>query len=407
MANIFRWGKSSDDTEKDYFSTSIITPRPTTGKISEQEALKIPAVRASIDLISDSIAQLPVYLYSEDDNKSVSPISDRRTSLLNDDANDFSTAQALKKLIVKDYLLSGRSYIYVKNDQLHYLEAKNVQEEKWSNDGVTIAKKKFIYYGIKKVELNESEVLEIDSGMNGVLVDAEAILATASAIIDYQQSLMLTGASPIGVLKVSSRLTEQAINRLRANWVALYNGPKKAGRTVILEEGMDFLPLSMKPDELQLTQANSLIIAEIARIFNIPESMINSSANKYNSLEANSIQFLQHAVSPIITSFEAALNKNLLSSYEKQSGYYFRFDTSELLRTTEKEKIDATSSAFTKGLISFNEARYTLDKPPVDDDFYLLNLGSVIKNAETGELTIPNMGVQTQKKGEGDLNGKN
>ncbi|SFG70795.1 phage portal protein [Sporolactobacillus nakayamae] len=405
MANIFRWG-SPKNNERDYFSAAIISTH-STGKISEQSALKIPAVKAAVELISGSISQLPVYLYEENKDKSVDRIDDARIAILNEDSSEYEVAQILKKKLVVDYLLYGKAYILTKNDKLYHLQARSIQEELFTEDGVTIAKKKFVYHGVKDVELNEREMIVIDSGTNGVLVDGEEILGTALSLISYQSSIMKNGALPTGVLKASSRLTEPAINRLRDSFEGLYNGARKAGKTMILEEGLDFKALSMKPDELQMDVANKFIISEIARLFNIPESLLNSAANKYNSLEQNNLSFLQYCLAPVITNFESSFNKNLLTTYEKQSGYYFRFDTSELLRTTEKEKIDATSSAFTKGLISFNEARYTLDKPPVDDDFYLLNLGNVIRNAENGELTIPNMGVVDQKKEEKDGEAEN
>ena len=58
--------------------------------------------------------------------------------------------------------------------------------------------------------------------------------------------------------------------------------------------------------------------SEIARLFNVPESMINSNLNKYNSNAAENLHFLQYTLSPIISAFESALDKSLLLESEKK-----------------------------------------------------------------------------------------
>src|SRR5699024_3369389 len=148
-----------------------------------------------------------------------------------------------------------------------------------------------------------------------------------------------------------------------------------------------------KPNELDLTNVRKHTVSEIARIFNVPESMINSSLNKYSSNEQNNIYFLQYCLAPIITSIESAFNKSLLLETEKNEGYFFRFDVSELLRTTEKEKIETVVKAMEKGLLSINEARAKIDMPNIKEDYFTWNLGSIFYDPESGLFTIPNTGL--------------
>jgi phage portal protein BeeE len=115
------------------------------------------------------------------------------------------------------------------------------------------------------------------------------------------------------------------------------------------------------------------------------------------------IQFLQYTISPLINVVESSLNDELLSDLEKRSGFYFRFDTSEILRTTEKEKVDVVTKLVDGGLISLNEARAKLDLPKVENDHFKLNLGSALLDPTTGALTIINLG-QELKKGDDQLN---
>lgn len=405
MANPFAWGRKNNVSEKDYFSAAIFTSRPS-AIINESQAIQIPSVKAAVDLISNSISTLPIYLYQEVNESDIRKVQDDRVSTINHSSNKIDTAQVLKKKIVTDYLLHGRAFVYKKDGKLFHLEANKVDVHEFTEDGFTVSRREFVYNGFKTVTLDESEVIVVDSGSLGVLIHGEKVLRTALSQLDYSSSLLENAAVPTGILKSASRLTETAINRLREAWNSLYVGSRKTGKTIILEEGLEFSPLSMRPDELQLTESNKQIVSEISKLFNIPESMINSAANKYNSLEQNSVQFLRNTLAPIITSIENAFDKNLLDEAEQIDGYYFRFDTSEILRTTEETKIKAISEAFNKGIISFNQAATKLDLPKEEKDFRLLSIGNVMKY-EDGQMVYLNLGPQTNQTEEVNTSNEN
>ncbi len=405
MATIWS-SKPKKPAEQDYFSATLYSSVRLAAELDEIKALQVPTVKAAVELITSSIAQLPIYLYAEDTERAINRIhDDKRESLLNHEPNRYDSGQVIKKKIVQDYLLRGKAYLYQKNGELHYLEAKNINERTHSLDGFTAVKKEFEYKGKMTVIFNEKEILVIDSGTNGLLVDSGKLLNTAYEQLNYHQAFLTNGAMPNAVLKAASRLTEKAIERLRNGFENLYSGTKKAGNTLILEEGLDYQAVSGRPDEFGLYEGSRLSTSEIARVFNIPESMLNSAANKYASLEQNNIQFLQNCISPIVTAIESAFDKYLLNSTEKQTGHFFRFDTSELLRTTEEQKVKTTVEALRGSLISFNEARAKLDMKPEKKDFYMLSLGHVLKDAETGELTVFNTGEQINGGGSSSENG--
>ena len=394
----FRFFSNKKNQPAENYSTAIYSTARSYS-VDEFSAMQIPAVKASVELISSTISSLPVYLYEELRNGDINEIDDPRVSLLNETANKYDSATKIKKLLVKDLLLYGRAYLFKQNNEFHYLEASKITQRIFSSDGITVAHKVFTYNGQKTIELSEDQVIEFSTGTEGVLVDGSTILQKALNELNYSTNVMTNGALPLGVLKTASRLTENAINNLRNSWENIYGGPSKAGKTLILEEGMDYQAISMKPDELQLNESSKQTLSSIARLFNLPESLINSEANKYNSLEQNNISFLQYTITPLITLIESSLNQNLLQIYEKNSGFYFRFDTSEVLRTTQEQLVDTTIKLFDKSLISANEARAKLDMKRLEKDYYSLSLGSVLKDAETGELTIVNLGQTIQQGG--------
>lgn len=386
--------------EKDYFSTAIYTGNQQR-KLTEEALLTIPSARAAVELITSTIGQLPLYLYQEK-NSQIEKIENNPLVEMFEIPNKYETASNLKKKLVKDFLLYGKAYIYHKKNELFYLSARDMEEKKYTEDGISFSRKELVYNGYNgQITLLEEEVIIIDSGGNGLLVDGGETFQLALNYQKFETALMLNSAIPTGVLKATSRLTTPAIERLRDSWAALYSGSSNTGKTIILEEGLDYKQISMKPNELMLSESKKSLNSEMARLFNLPESMIDSSANKYASNEANRISYLQNCLSPVIVAFEEAFNSIL------DNDNFFRFSTDEILRLTAKEQIENTTILFEKGLIDKNEARFRMDLPKVDksENYTLSSLGNVIQH-EDGSWSIPNMGIHKGKQ-VGVLNEKN
>lgn len=394
-------------------STIFSTFSPVTF-VTEEQAMKIPAVVACIELITGSIGQLPLYLYKENEKGEVERVpDDRRIFLLNSEPNSLLNGYNFKKRLAKDYLFYGASYIKVETErneilELYPFDMKNVQVTKYLTDGYKFdadinlttvgndgqGKRRIFKPHELLIILKDSE-----DGITsrGVLDAGSSILSLAINESEYTNNILKNGALPIGVIQTANRLSEGAVKKLRAGWESLYGGSKNSGKTVVLEEGLEYKPISLKPNDLQLTDAKKSTIAEIARLFNMPESMVNADANKYASNEQNNLHFLQYTLSPIITSIETAMDKSLLLEDEKNQGYYFRFDTTEILRTTEKERVESAVQGLKGGVFSINETRAKFDRPNLKDDFFMWSLGNVLFNPDTGEMFVPNM------QGSGDL----
>lgn len=384
------------------------------GTITEEKVMKIPTAEACINLISSAVAQMPIMLYKESPDGSIEKIlDDKRVHLLNHEPNELLNGYNFKKQIVKDYLLHGGAFISVEKlgndvDELYPLPARNVSYTKYIKDGYKVSAEVRLTtidgtnISTKEVKFKPYELMialsDSPDGISsvGLLAKGEKIFQQALDEMEYTYNIFQRGALPLGILKTEGRLTQGAIDRLRDSWAALYGGSKNSAKTVILEEGMDYSPLSMKPSDLQLVDSKSGTNSEICKLFGVPENMITTATNKYVSIEQNQLHFLKHCLAPIIGAIEAAADKSLLLEKEKAEGYYFRFDTSEMLRATEKERVEAVALGLEKGLFTINEARSKLDLPEIEDDVFMWGLQSVLFNPETGEMKVPNMGITGQ-----------
>lgn len=403
--------KEQENNTNQYSSTQntaiVGTSFSGSSKISEEEALSISSVASATELITATIARLPVKLYKQGEKGEYVSIEDSRTFLLNNEPNHLQTAITLKKRIILDYLLHGNSYIYPewqRNELLaiHHIPARNVSVEKYVNKNLP-----FVVDGVVKVTGADATMVEFlpddlmiilknsEDGLQstGVLDLNADLLSLALNQQEYSSSLLENGSLPMAILTTPSKLSDKAMERITKSWRSAYQGKKNAGKTVVLEEGMDYKPVSLNPNELDLSTSKNSTLSDIARVFGIPESMLNADANKYNSNEQNNLHFLQYTLEPVITAFESALNKSLLLEEEKKKGYSFKFDRDSILATTESEKFATTIQAMKGGLLSVNEARGRHNMKQISDDYMMWSLGNIFYNKDDSKMTIPNMGA--------------
>ena len=382
--------------------------------VNEDTINLIPVAVSCLELITSAVAQLPIRLYKRLDNGDIEEIkNDKRTYLLNVEPNEHLTGYNYKKQAVRDYLLYGGSFSYVERtknevDGIYILPAKNTQRIKVFNKQKPYKSD----YEIKFTASSETgthiyqphELLiclrNTFDGANtlGILEQGEVTFKLALAAMEYNVNVLNKGALPVGVLESQSRLTEPALKRLRKSWETLYSGVKNSGKTIILEEGLKYNPISLNPGELQLTESKKLAGEDIAKLFNVPYSMVSSDGNKYNSVEQNNLHFLEYTLNPILVNFESSLNKMLLLEIEKED-HFFEFDTSEIMTMTQGDLISNLSNATKNGLYSLNDAREMLRMPKIEKEFLQFGLGSVFYDMNTGEMVIPNMATTIDKDG--------
>lgn len=374
--------------------------------VTEDSVVTIPAVKSALDIITQTVSTLPIVLYRfNDDNAPEEVQGDKRVGILNGDTNDFLTGTSFKQKVTKDLVLYGQSLIMMdrnsKNandiDSLYPLDTKDLQVDVYIKDGYKYTPQYTYNSAQGSYPLNPDDAINIikdsDDGVtgSGVIQRGESILRLALTQYQYEMNLLNNGAMPSGVLQFPTKITNNVFQRLKENFSKAYSGYDKAGKVVVLEEGGEYKPLQFDPDKLQLNVSKADMLGQIARLFNLPETLINAKANKYNSNEQNDIQFFQFCLKPILDSITSALNKYLLKEKEKQQGYYFDFNTDSIFLNTLAEKADAYTKLFNEGLLSYNESRNKLGlhNTKMGEDFFKFSLGNVLVS-ESGTVSVFN-----------------
>lgn len=376
--------------------------------ITRVEAENIPTLAACIELVSNTIATLPIKLFKEENGKVTEVLDDNRINLLNDDTKDTLDGFQFKKALVEDYFYEGNGYAYInkvkgKVESLNYVKQENVSvnintDPIFKNYDILVNGNIYKPYNFIKILRNTRD----GSTGTGIIKSNPILLSVCYNSLKYENILSKTGGNKKGFIEAESKLTEEAIVLLKDQWKKMYSGNSE--NCVILNKGLAFKESAATPTEMQLNQNKTTNGDEICKIINVPPSMI-SGDGKAN--ESDYEKFVKLAILPLLRIILTALNRDLLLEKEKEY-LYFAFDVKELLKGDIEKRFKAYEIAIKNKILGINEVRYEEDKEPIEafNDTVVLGLSDVLYNTKTKTIYTPNTNKVSDMKG-GEINNEN
>ena len=351
--------------------------------ISECEAMNIPAVSKCVNLIADTVSMIPIKLYKEEflnGKRKTVEVEDERCDLFNLDTKDTLDGVQFKRALVRDYLLFGGAYAYIKKRRntvksLNYVSFENVHiienfDPIFKDYNILISGQSYKPFEFLKVLRSTKD------GANGlgIINQNQVLLKVAYLTLKFEQSLVSTGGSKKGFIKSEKKITKEAMDSLKRAWRELYCNTEN--NVIVLNDNLDFKEASNTSTEMQLNENKNSINNSILDIFGVPTDW-------------NWETFIKTAVMPILSAIECALNRDLLLEKEKRS-FYFAFDTKEITKGDIKTRFEAYKTALDANLMQIDECRYMEDLEPLGLNFIKLGLQDVLFNPETKEIYTPN-----------------
>lgn len=164
-----------------------------------------------------------------------------------------------------------------------------------------------------------------------------------------------------------------AIDRITSDWSAKYAGTDNVGRVALLQEGMEFKPLSMTNEDAQLIAARQYSVRDVARIYGIPAHMLGDlDRATHSNIEQQSLEFVIYTLMPWLKRHEEAMERDFLAAQERQAGMTIQFNVTSLLRGDITSRYAAYAQARQWGWMSINDIRRLENLPPVaGGDVYL------------------------------------
>jgi HK97 family phage portal protein len=343
--------------------------------ITAQSALSNPSVFGCVSAISADIGKTaPPLLLEEDAHGFWFETSNSAYTPVLRTPNRYQTAQQFIEQIVVSLLLYGNAYLLKNRDdrgvvnQLYVLDASRVK--------VLAAPDGSVYYELQPNELA------------GITNAEPPIIAPAREIIHIRINCFFHPLMGVSPLYAVAGAVAQA-HAIQTNSTGFFNGggrspfaviaptkldPLSAGRlqaeatkfktsgTMILELGVQLVPMPTSAADTQLIAQLGWTEETIAKCFRFPISLLNSAKQPpYANAEASQLQY-KACLEPYMTSIATGLTTGLeLPRYLK-----VEFDDTLLTWMDTATRVNAAKIAITAGM-SPNEVRDTyFGLPPVE-----------------------------------------
>lgn len=378
--------------------------------VTREQTLQIPTVQACINKISETVSMLPVRLMRKADGKTEEILTDKRVKLLNGDTGDTLNTVEFWKALINDYYVGTGGWAYINTDalgtveSLHYVDCRNVSVN-CNEDPIFKAYEVLVnanlYYDFKFLTF----LRKTKDGYTNIPIQEECSKVISAAFNALKLEIRVNRSSGCkgGFLKSKNKLSKEVIEDIRRGYEHLYDSMNqgKNRKILVLNDGMEFQEISATPAEMQLNEIKKANAIEICKIFGFPHTIIDGGAS-----EEDRKQFIS-AVTAVLNQIETELDNKLLFEEEKESGYYFAFDTKELTRGSQKERYEAYQIGLKNRFLQVDEVRKEEDYEPMGFNFVSLGLGDVLLNPQTNEIYTPNTNKLTKiNSGEGAGSGE-
>jgi HK97 family phage portal protein len=356
----------------------------------------LSTVYRCVDLISDSVATLPLETYRIDPKGFKTlylehPVYD----LLHLEPNELMSKYTFLKTMVVSMLLTGNAYAYIERggggrvEQLVFIPPSLVTlQDIPDKQGVYrrwyyVSPYRGMRFGIGGdgwVEPSDMiHVLNLSyDGLVGksTLTHAAETIGIATDGETNAKAFFAGGGNISGILTVEGPpMKKEQKDQIYTAWEdRVRNNPNGI---VVIEGNMDYKSISVSPKDAQLLESRQFSVIDICRFFSVsPVKAFDLSKSSYNTLEASQLSYLSETVMPYLVKIEEELNRKLFFKQER-SGVRCEFDTSEFLRTDKTSQAEHLVKMFQIGAITPNEIRRTNNLSPVeggDQAFVQLNL---------------------------------
>lgn len=359
--NIFRRKDNKRDTEERSYYTDALTFNAYSSYNSSY-AMRLSAVYRAVQLISDSIAMLPVSISIQQNGYKTVDTSNKLNYILNCSPNSLMTRYTFVKNLITDVLLQGNGFAYIIRDEkgnctgLDYIKATDVTIH--FNE---LSKELFYTATRYRNKIEPCNIIHLlrysNNGVEGISVIKNAIstLQLSTDIDNQAANFFKSGCSLNGILKVNSTLTEQQRQQIKSSWNTTYNG--NGGGLAVIQGNMDYQQISVNAADAQLLESRNYQISDIARFFGISPLLLGDlSKTSYSTLEQTQLQFLSQTLQPYITMLELEFTRKIFRP-SQQGKFFVDWDEKALLRTDKTTVANYYVTLLQNGIMTANEIR--------------------------------------------------
>lgn len=201
----------------------------------------------------------------------------------------------------------------------------------------------------------------------GMLDLARETVATDRAAQKYLRKFYAGGGALSGVLEIESDATPQTREKVRKAFQSYASDMDSVYKMAVVDKGMKYTPIGISQSDAQFIESRGFSVAEVARFTGIPEFMLQSGKQSYNSNEQQQLVFVTNALVPHVTMWEQEWAYKLYTDKELRDGCYMRFNVSALMRGDDATRSKFYQTMVYSGIYNLDECRALEEMNPMPD----------------------------------------
>lgn len=371
--------------------------------VTEQTSLQYSAVWNAVELISSTIAALPLQLYQQQ-GKTKTLASDRKIFRVMHSAwNPYMSAKRGREVQIAHVLLWGNGYAEKVRDgngeviALWPIHPSRVTPQMRAGQ---------LVYDIRlpnsgeTVTLLRDSVLHIlgpsDDGFVGYsrIAMARKCIGLGMALETFGSRYFGAGTHPGVIVSHPGQLSAQAHQNMQDALNAVYSGLGNSHRLMLLEEGLKIEKLGIPPNDSQFLESRQFTVTDVARWFGVPPHKLKDlTRSSFSNIESEQRSFYTDRILPDVIELEQAYDMQLLTDGDRMNygrgRLYFKHSAKGILRADVAAQSAFYGAMLDRGVMSINEVRELEDLDPIPGgDIHLVPLNmTTLQNA--GKVQAP------------------
>lgn len=330
-------------------------------QVDEDTTMQVSAFNRGLIYISSQIAKLPWDIKDTNNNVITGAVS----NLLNLAPNDEMNAFSFRLMMVQQAIIHGNSYAEIERNGIGapiaiwplVSDRMNLMR---TDSGQLVYR--YVNPSSGTVFINPQDIFHLKNfhtkdGLvgQGVVSYGKEVLGIQIAADEMAGGMFRNSGIPSGVISHPGTMSDEAYARLKASWEEQQSG-RKSGSTSILEEGVTYTALNIKPDQLQFLESRQFGILEIARFLGVPPTkLFDVTAATFSNVENANLEVATDTLHSWAVNLEMEADTKILNY--RYGGRYTEIDLYYIFRGDMVTRSNYFKSMIGIGAITPNQIR--------------------------------------------------
>jgi HK97 family phage portal protein len=348
---------------------------PASAIINEYAVLSIPAFWCGVRFLSETLASLEKSVYRQKDGAS-QPVPHALNRLMQRKANAFATPFVVFETWHAHAIVHGNGYLAVERDErmrpigLHNLNPQLVLPFRHNGQQWYLVRSEG---GNKPQIAAAADILHLPGlgfdGMTGypVVQLMHEALELARNGQRFASRYLRKGTQVQGSIEIPGSATKEQIDAIKDR-LREHAGMDSEYAFTILTGGATLKNATIPPEQSQLLQSRQFSVIDMCRILRVPPHIVyDLSKASWANTEYMGIEVVKYSLRAWVEKAEEELSDKLLTRAEQDDGMWLGYGVESLMRGDTNTQTNTNLALLNGGVITVNEARAALDKPPHAD----------------------------------------